>query len=323
MLLSEELWIEAFEKMLLIRRFEEKCAQFYGMGKISGFCHLYIGQEAVAVSAYLSKSSQDTMITAYRDHGHALVCGMDPGIVLAELMGKVTGSSKGKGGSMHIFDIDKGFYGGHGIVGACVSLGTGIAFAHKYKQDGGMSYTFFGDGAANQGQTFESFNMAKLWNLPVLYIIENNGYAMGTSVERSTGMTDLYKRGESLGIEGMRVDGMKIDVLYEAFCELSHKVRNDNCPYLLEAETYRYKGHSMSDPGFYRSKEEVAQYKESDPIAYAKEKILEMGIKTESQLKEIEKSIKDRIKAAVDFAENSEFPNILNLREDVFTKKIC
>jgi pyruvate dehydrogenase E1 component alpha subunit len=315
--LTKQEWIRAFESMLLIRRFEEKCGQLYGMGKISGFCHLYIGQEAVIAAASISKKKGDSMMTGYRDHGHGLMCLIEPKHLLAELMGKATGSSKGKGGSMHIFNkVDK-FYGGHGIVGSPVSIGTGLAFAEKYNNTNNICYTFFGDGSANQGQVFESFNMAKLWNLPVLYVIENNGYAMGTSVARSTFATDLFNRGLSLGIEGERVDGMKFDVLCNAFMRASKFVRNGGGPKILEVETYRFRGHSMSDPANYRSKEEVENYKQSDPIVYLRNCIIDRGIALESELKEVEAKVKDLIKEAVDFAENSAIPDPKEMQSDV------
>jgi pyruvate dehydrogenase E1 component alpha subunit len=316
-ILQNQDWIDSFESMLLIRRFEEKCGQLYGMGKISGFCHLYIGQEAVVVAANLAKRKGDSMITGYRDHGHALVCGIEPKHLLAELMGKATGSSKGKGGSMHIFNKEGKFYGGHGIVGAQASIGTGLAFAEKYNNTNNICYTFFGDGSANQGQVFESFNMAKLWNLPVLYVIENNGYAMGTSVARSTYATDLFNRGASFSIQGERVDGMKFDVLYRAFLKSSEYVRNGGGPKILEIETYRFRGHSMSDPGNYRSKEEVDSYKQNDPIGYIKNYILENRIASELELKESEQKVKDTIKEAVEFAEKSPLPEVAQLYSDV------
>ncbi len=310
-------WIDTFESMLLIRRFEEKCGQLYGMGKIAGFCHLYIGQEAVISAANLSKQKGDSMVTGYRDHGHALLCGIDAKNVLAELMGKATGSSKGKGGSMHIFSKEGKFFGGHGIVGASASIGTGLAFAEKYKDTNNICYTFLGDGATNQGQVFESFNMAKLWNLPVLYVIENNGYAMGTSVARSTRSTDLFNRGASFDIKGERVDGMKFDVLYEAFIRNAKSVRDGQGPKILEVETYRFRGHSMSDPANYRSKEEVDSYKQNDPIVYLKGYIVEKGIASEEELKKSEQKVKDIIKEAVDFSEQSFVPDAKELYSNV------
>jgi pyruvate dehydrogenase E1 component alpha subunit len=316
-LLSKEDWISAFESMLLIRRFEEKCGQLYGMGKIAGFCHLYIGQEAVISAANLSKKKGDSMVTGYRDHGHALLCGIEPKHLLSELMGKATGSSGGKGGSMHIFSKEGKFYGGHGIVGAPAAIGTGLAFAEKYRNTDNICYTFFGDGAANQGQVFESFNMAKLWNLPVLYVIENNGYAMGTSVARSTCATDLFNRGASFDIKGERVDGMKFDLLYEAFLRNAKSVRNGLGPKILEVETYRFRGHSMSDPANYRSKEEVDSHKQNDPILYLKSYIIENGIASEVELKQSEQKVKEIIKEAVDFSEQSPLPDEAALYSNV------
>lgn len=319
-LLGPEQWLESIEMMLLLRRFEERCGQLYGMGKIAGFCHLYTGQEAVVVAANMAKEPGDTMVTAYRDHAHAIVCGVPPGKVLAELMGKAGGCSKGKGGSMHLFNKSGGFYGGHGIVGAQVPIGTGLALSHKYLKDGHMCYTFFGDGAANQGQVFEAFNMAKLWNLPVLYVIENNGYAMGTSVERATASVELFKRGESLGIKGEAVDGMKLDDLYECFCRLSKSVRSTG-PAIVEAKTYRFRGHSMSDPGNYRTKAEVESYKQKDPISYAKALVLEHDIVKESDLKLVEERVKAQIKEAIDFAENSPQPSSQELTTDIYCSR--
>lgn len=315
--LTPEQWSKSIETMLLLRRFEEKCGQFYGMGKIAGFCHLYTGQEAVVTAAGLARRSEDSIITAYRDHAHAIVCGVSPGRVLAELMGRSGGSSKGKGGSMHLFSKAGGFYGGHGIVGAQVPIGTGIALAHKYNETKGVCYTFFGDGAANQGQVFEAFNMAQLWSLPVLYVLENNGYAIGTSVARSTKATKLHSRGEVFGIKGESVDGMRIDLLYEAFSRVSESVRTSG-PALIEARTYRFKGHSMSDPATYRSKDEVESHKQRDPITYAKSFVLERGMLTESDLKLIEDKVKAQVKEAVAFAEASLQPDSKELFTDVY-----
>jgi pyruvate dehydrogenase E1 component alpha subunit len=315
--LSTEQWAKSIETMLLLRRFEEKCGQFYGMGKIAGFCHLYTGQEAVVTAAGLAREPKDSIITSYRDHAHAIVCGISPGRVLAELMGRSEGSSRGKGGSMHLFSKAHGFYGGHGIVGAQVPLGTGIALAHKYNDTKGICYTFFGDGAANQGQVFEAFNMAQLWSLPVLYVLENNGYAIGTSVARSTKSAELHSRGEVFGIKGESVDGMRIDLLYEAFSRASKFVRTSG-PALIEARTYRFKGHSMSDPATYRSKDEVDSHKQRDPIAYAKGFALENDILTEADLKIIEDKVKVQIKEAVAFAEASPYPDPKELFTDVY-----
>jgi pyruvate dehydrogenase E1 component alpha subunit len=253
---SEEL-LDFYKVMLLIRRFEEKAGQMYGMGLIGGFCHLYIGQEAVVTGVQAALESQDTVITTYRDHGHMLACGMEPRGVMAELTGRRDGYSKGKGGSMHMFSAEKQFYGGHGIVGANVPLGTGIAFAHRYKKDNGVCLTYFGDGAVNQGQVYESFNMAALWQLPVIYIIENNRYGMGTSVERASAGTELWQRGQAYGIPGKQIDGMDVRAVNSAARDALSFVRDKNGPIILEMQTYRYRGHSMSDPAAYRTKQEV------------------------------------------------------------------
>ena len=317
--LSKEQCVRAYEEMVLLRRFEERAGQLYGMGMIAGFCHLYIGQEAIAVATNFAKKEGDSIVTSYRCHGHAILSGIEPKHVMAELTGRVTGASKGKGGSMHIFNIPGKFYGGHGIVGAQVPLGTGMAFAEKYKGSNNISYTFFGDGAAHQGQVYEAFNMAKLWNLPVLYIIENNQYSMGTSVARCSSVSDLYVRGESFGIPGKQVDGMKFDATYSALMEASEYVRNGNGPMLLEMKTYRYRGHSMSDPAKYRSKEEVESYKENhDPIEYVRSIILSQKYADEAQLKVIEQKIKEIIQETADFATNSPIPNDDELYTDVY-----
>jgi len=307
--------------MLLIRRFEEKSAQLYGMGKIAGFCHLYTGQEAIAVGAIQASKKNDNHVTSYRDHGHILALGGDPAAVMAELMGKATGYSKGKGGSMHMFDPERNFYGGHGIVGAQVPIGTGIAFASKYQGKKDITYVYYGDGAAHQGQVYEAFNLAKLWKLPVVYIIENNKYALGTSTERSTAITDLYKRGESFGIPGKRIDGMDVLKVEEAILEASDYVRQGKGPFLIEAKTYRYRGHSMSDPAKYRTKEEVDKYKEHyDPINTFKKFLLSKKHLTESELKEMESSVKAKVAKAVEFAEQSPEPDIKELYTDVYVE---
>jgi pyruvate dehydrogenase E1 component alpha subunit len=318
-LLSKEQYLDSYHQMLLVRRFEEKCGQLYGMGMISGFCHLYIGQEAIAAATSLAKIKGDSIITSYRDHGHIIAGGMDPKYVLAELTGRAAGCSKGKGGSMHMFDLENKFYGGHGIVGAQVPIGTGLAFAEKYKGTNNICYTFFGDGAAHQGQVYESFNMAALWKLPVLYIIENNQYSMGTSIARCSSVPDLYVRGQSFGIEGRQVDGMSLDAVYEALCEAGDHIRSGKGPLLLEMKTYRYRGHSMSDPAKYRSKEEVDLYKETrDPIEQVKAIILERGYASEDELKEIEKEIKVVVAQAAEFATSAELPDPSELWTDVF-----
>jgi pyruvate dehydrogenase E1 component alpha subunit len=318
---SEEL-IRYYKEMLRIRRFEEKAGQMYGQGLIGGFCHLYIGQEAVVVGIQEALKDGDSIITGYRDHGHMLAAGIDPGPVMAELTGRAGGISKGKGGSMHMFSLDKGFFGGHGIVGAQVPIGTGIAFAHKYEETDKICVTYFGDGAANQGQVFEAFNMAKLWNLPVLYVIENNKYAMGTSVSRSTGSHELFKRGAGFKIPGKQVDGMNVLAVKKAADEAVAHVRGGKGPYLLEMQTYRFRGHSMSDPALYRSKEEVAQMKgEQDPINQVKQMLLDQKILNEDDLKAIGKEVKDEITKAADFATESPEPDPSELYTDVLIEE--
>lgn len=319
---NKEQLLKLYEQMLLIRRFEEKSGQLYGMGKIAGFCHLYIGQEAVVVGVQSQlNQDKDTVITAYRDHGHMLACGMDPGGVLAELMGREGGFSKGKGGSMHMFSVEKRFYGGHGIVGAQVPIGTGLAFAHKYEGDGGLAAAYMGDGAANQGQVYEAFNMASLWKLPVLYIIENNQYAMGTSTERHSSSEKFYLRGEPFGIKGEAVDGMNILEVQKAAARATKHIREGNGPYLLEIETYRYKGHSMSDPAKYRDKEEVDAYrKDNDPIINFKKDLLNSDLFNDEDFKSIEDRIKEEVKKAVEFAEASPEPDASELYTDILVE---
>lgn len=307
-----------YEEMLKVRRFEEKAGQLYGMGLIGGFCHLYIGQEAVVVGMQDCIKDGDQLITTYRDHGHMMAADTDPFIVYAELMGRIDGCSRGKGGSMHMFDLPNHFYGGHGIVGANVPLGTGLAFANKYRGTDNVCLTYFGDGAANQGQVYESFNMASLWKLPVIYIIENNEYAMGTSVARSSATTELYRRGDSFGIPGIQVDGMDIFAVREAGLKAVEHARSGEGPIILEMKTYRYRGHSMSDPAKYRSKEEVSDVKENrDPIELLRAKILEGKYADEEKLKEIDKSIRDDMTAAVEKAKNSPEPDPSELYTDV------
>lgn len=309
---------ELYQEMLLIRRFEEKAGQLYGMGMIGGFCHLYIGQEAVVVGMQKAITKEDAVITSYRDHGHILAVGVEPKFVMAELMGKAGGCSKGKGGSMHMFDPKKNFFGGHGIVGAQVSIGTGIAFAMKYQNTNNLCLAYYGDGAAHQGQVYESFNMAALWKLPIIFIIENNEYAMGTSVARSTASTELYKRSEPFGIRSRQVDGMNILAVYEAAKEAVDYVRANQGPALLEMKTYRYRGHSMSDPGKYRSKDELTKMKDDrDPIENLKNYLLEQHISIE-EFKEIEKTIKQQILAAVEYANDSPQPDPVELYTDVY-----
>lgn len=315
--ISKELLEKFYYDMLMIRRFEEKAGQLYGMGLIGGFCHLYIGQEAVVTGFKAAMKEGDSVITTYRDHGHILSCGVDPKIVMAELTGRAGGISKGKGGSMHMFDTEQHFYGGHGIVGASVPLGAGLAFAHKYNDTDNINLCYFGDGAANQGQVYESFNMASLWGLPIIFIIENNEYGMGTSVARSSSTTDLYRRGESFGIEGRQVDGMDVTAVYEAAVEAVNYVRTEQKPLVMELKTYRYRGHSMSDPAKYRSKEEVTDYKQNrDPIDSVKDLLLAQG-SSEEELKTIDKEIKAIVAEAADFAKESPEPDVSELYTDV------
>jgi len=316
--LDKKLAVAMYREMLLIRRFEEKAGQLYGMGLIGGFCHLYIGQEAVVTGMQSCITPNDAVITSYRDHAHMLACGMDPKGIMAELTGRIGGFSKGKGGSMHMFSTEKHFYGGHGIVGAQVPLGTGIAFAHKYRGNGALSLTYFGDGSANQGQVYEAFNMASLWKLPAIYIIENNEYAMGTSVKRSHSTTELYKRGEAFGIPSKQVNGMDVAAVREAGLEAVAHVRAGKGPFLLEMKTYRYRGHSMSDPAKYRSKEEVEDYKENhDPIESLKKRLIAEGIATEASLSDLEKEIKAIVNEAAQFAQDSPEPPESELWTDV------
>ena len=311
-----------YREMLLIRRFEEKAGQLYGMGKIAGFCHLYIGQEAVVTGMQACLKDGDQVITGYRDHGHMLACGMDPNGVMAELTGRIGGLSRGKGGSMHMFSKEKNFYGGHGIVGAQVPLGTGLAFANKYRGNDNVSLAYFGDGAANQGQVYEAFNMASLWKLPVVYVIENNMYAMGTSVERHASETELYKRGISFEIEGEEVDGMDVLAVREAGEKAVKHARSGKGPYILEMKTYRYRGHSMSDPAKYRKREEVDDIRSHhDPIDGLKGQILELGHATEDDLKKIDNEIKAIVKEAADFSLESPEPDPSELWTDVLIEE--
>ena len=310
--------LKAYHDMLLIRRFEEKAGQMYGMGLIGGFCHLYIGQEAVVVGMQMTLKPGDEVITGYRDHGHMLACGMDPKGVMSELTGRRGGYSKGKGGSMHMFSGEKGFYGGHGIVGAQVPIGTGLAFANRYRGNDNVSLTYFGDGAANQGQVYESFNMAELWKLPVVYVIENNRYAMGTSVTRSSATTDLSKRGLSFNIPGEQVDGMDVRAVRAAGEEAVTWCREGRGPYILEMLTYRYRGHSMSDPAKYRSREEVQKMRtEHDPIEQVRNRLLGNGMASEDELKKIDAAVRDLINEAAEFATNNPEPDPSELYADV------
>jgi pyruvate dehydrogenase E1 component alpha subunit len=316
---SKDELLQYYRDMLLIRRFEERAGQLYGMGLIGGFCHLYIGQEAVVVGMQATLQEGDQVITAYRDHGHMLAAGMTANGVMAELTGRRDGYSKGKGGSMHMFSIEKAFYGGHGIVGAQVSLGTGIAFANKYRKDGKVCLTYFGDGAANQGQVYESFNMASLWRLPVVYIIENNQYAMGTSVQRSSAETHLYKRGAAFGIPGEEVDGMDVVAVREAGRRAVAHARSGAGPMLLEMKTYRYRGHSMSDPAKYRTKEEVDEFRtKRDPIEHVKKLMIDAGHASEDELKAIDREIRGVVTASAEFAQKSPEPDASELMTDVY-----
>ncbi|MEO7564674.1 MAG: pyruvate dehydrogenase (acetyl-transferring) E1 component subunit alpha [Sphingomicrobium sp.] len=310
-----------YREMLLIRRFEERAGQLYGLGLIGGFCHLYIGQEAVAVGLQSAMTvGTDSVITGYRDHGHMLAYGIEPKLIMAELTGRAAGISKGKGGSMHMFSVEKGFYGGHGIVGAQVPLGTGLAFKHKYTGDGGVCLTYMGDGAVNQGQVYEAFNMASLWKLPIIYAIENNRYAMGTSIERSSSEPDLYKRGESFRIPGIRVDGMDVLAVRGA-AEMALKwTRAGKGPILIEFMTYRYRGHSMSDPAKYRTREEVQDVRaHNDPIEHCAEALRKLGM-NDDELKEIDKEIKAVVIEAAKFAEEAPEPEAGELYTDVLVE---
>ena len=310
--------MSAYRDMLLIRRFEEKAGQMYGMGLIGGFCHLYIGQEAVVVGMKMASKDNDKVITGYRDHGHMLACGMDPKGVMAELTGRRGGYSRGKGGSMHMFSKEKHFYGGHGIVGAQVALGTGLAFANRYREDGSVALVYFGDGAANQGQVYESFNMAQLWKLPVVYIVENNRYAMGTSVSRSSAQTDFSKRGVSFNIPGEQVDGMDVRAVRAAGQRAIESCRNGDGPIILEMKTYRYRGHSMSDPAKYRSREEVQKMRdEQDPIEQVRNRLLKDHGTSEDALKEIDGKIRSVVAEAADFAQADPEPDPSELWTDI------
>jgi pyruvate dehydrogenase E1 component alpha subunit len=315
--LSRDEELKAYREMLLIRRFEERAGQLYGMGFIGGFCHLYIGQEAVVVGMQMAIKPGDQVITTYRDHGHMLACGMDPKGVMAELTGRRGGYSKGKGGSMHMFSKEKAFYGGHGIVGANVPLGAGLAFANKYRGNDHVCLTYFGDGAANQGQEYESFNMAKLWSLPVIFIIENNRYAMGKSVERSAATTDFSQRGRSFDIPGQQVDGMDVRAVKAAGDKAVATARAGKGPCILEMMTYRYRGHSMSDPAKYRTREEVEKVRgERDPIERVRKRLLEGGVK-EDELKSVDADIRSIVTAAAEFAQHDPEPDASEIWTDV------
>jgi pyruvate dehydrogenase E1 component alpha subunit len=316
--LTKEQELIAYRQMLLIRRFEEKAGQMYGMGLIGGFCHLYIGQEAVVVGMQMTLKAGDEVITGYRDHGHMLACGMDPKGVMAELTGRQHGYSKGKGGSMHMFSVEKGFFGGHGIVGAQVPLGTGLAFANKYRGNDHVSVTYFGDGAANQGQVYESFNMAKLWMLPVIYVIENNQYGMGTSVQRASATTHLYMRGSAHDIPGEHVDGMDVRAVKAAGAKAVKWCREGNGPIILEMLTYRYRGHSMSDPAKYRTREEVEKVRnEHDPIEQVRARLLSNKWASEDDLKKIDAEVRATVNEAAEFATHDPEPDPAELWTDV------
>ena len=313
-----------YREMLMIRRFEERAGQLYGMGLIGGFCHLYIGQEAIAVGIQAAKRPGDQFITGYRDHGHMLVCGMDPRDVMAELTGRSGGCSKGKGGSMHMFSTEAAFYGGHGIVGAQVSLGTGLALANSYRGDGKVSWAFYGDGAANQGQVYESFNMAQVWKLPIVYVIENNEYAMGTAIDRSSSETKLYKRGVSFNIPGEEVDGMDVTAVKVAAARAAAHCRTGNGPYILEMKTYRYRGHSMSDPAKYRTREEVDEVRKTrDPIDHVEELLEKKGWADEAALKAIDADVKRIVADAAEYARTSPEPDPSELYTDVYTEAVA
>ena len=316
---TKEQEFHALRQMLLIRRFEEKAGQMYGMGLIGGFCHLYIGQEAVVVGMKMAMVDGDQMITGYRDHGHMLACGMDPKGVMAELTGRRDGYSKGKGGSMHMFSTEKNFFGGHGIVGAQVPIGTGLAFANKYRGNNSVSLTYFGDGAANQGQVYESFNMAELWKLPVIFVIENNRYAMGTAVTRSSAQTDFSKRGVSFNIPGKQVDGMDVRAVMAAAEEALVWCRSGRGPTILEMMTYRYRGHSMSDPAKYRTKEEVDKMRtEHDPIEQVRKRLIDRKWAAEDELKKFDASVRAIVNEAAEFATHDAEPDPSELYTDVY-----
>ncbi|MEM7068332.1 MAG: pyruvate dehydrogenase (acetyl-transferring) E1 component subunit alpha [Pseudomonadota bacterium] len=318
---TKEEELKAYYDMLLIRRFEEKAGQLYGMGYIGGFCHLYIGQEAVVTGMQKALKEGDQVITGYRDHGHMLACGMEANGVMAELTGRRNGYSKGKGGSMHMFSKEKHFYGGHGIVGAQVSLGTGLAFSNKYRGTDSVSLAYFGDGASNQGQVYESFNMASLWDLPVIFIIENNRYAMGTSVQRSSAQTDFSQRGASFNIPGMHVDGMDVRAVNSAGEHAVKWAREGKGPFILEMETYRYRGHSMSDPAKYRSKDEVQKMRaEQDPIEQVKQRVIEKKFATEDEMKEMDKEIRELVAKSAEFAQSDPLPDESELYTDILVE---
>ncbi len=317
--ISKDELLQYYRDMLSIRRFEEKAGQLYGMGLIGGFCHLYIGQEAVVVGLEATAKDGDQRLTSYRDHGHMLACGMDPKGVMAELTGREGGYSKGKGGSMHMFSKEKEFYGGHGIVGAQVPIGAGLAFANSYRGNDNVTFTYFGDGSANQGQVYETFNMASLWKLPVVFVIENNKYAMGTSMQRSTSTPAIYTRGEAFGIPGEAVDGMDVLAVKAAGEKATKHCRAGDGPYILEMNTYRYRGHSMSDPAKYRTRDEVQKVREeSDPIDHVRDLLLTGKHASEDELKAIDKEIKAVVNEAAQFSQDSPEPDLSELYTDIY-----
>ncbi len=318
---SKETYLSWYEQMQLMRKFEEKSGQLYGQQKIKGFCHLYIGQEACVAGAVSALTEKDSWITAYRDHAHPIALGTDPKKIMAELFGKATGVSKGKGGSMHMFDKDVNFFGGHGIVGGQIPLGTGIAFAEKYKGTKNLCMCYMGDGAVRQGAFHEAFNIAMHFKLPVIYVIENNGYAMGTSVSRTSNVTDLYKMGESYEMPSEGVDAMDVELVHEAVSKASKHVRAGKGPYLLEFRTYRYKGHSMSDPAKYRTKEEVEDYKKKDPVEQVRSTILKNKIASQELLDQIDSKIKVIVADSVKFAEESPFPDASEAFKDIYVQE--
>ncbi|MGM0579394.1 MAG: pyruvate dehydrogenase (acetyl-transferring) E1 component subunit alpha [Bacteroidota bacterium] len=318
---DKETYMEWFKSMSLMRRFEEKAGQLYGQQKISGFCHLYIGQEACVAGAVSALKKGDKYITAYRDHAHPIGVGTDPKYVMAELFGKETGVSKGKGGSMHMFDKENHFFGGHGIVGGQIPLGAGIAFSEQYKGTDNICITYMGDGAVRQGAFHEALNMAMSMKLPVIFAIENNGYAMGTSVKRTSNVTELHTLGEAYDMPSKGVDAMNVENVHNAIAEAAERARKGDGPTLLEFRTYRYKGHSMSDPAKYRTKEELEEYKGKDPIEQAKEAILKNKYATEEELKEIDTAAKEQVKECVKFAEESDFPHVDEVYRDVYAQE--
>ena len=318
---TKETYLYWYELMLLLRRFEEKAGQLYGMQKIRGFCHLYIGQEAVAAGAMTATRPDDKFITAYRDHGLAIAKGVSAKSCMAELYGKATGCAKGKGGSMHFFGVDVGFFGGHGIVGAQIGTGAGLAFAEKYRGTDNVCLTFFGDGAARQGMLHETFNLAMLWKLPVVFICENNNYAMGTSVERTSNVYDIYKLADAYDMPADSVDGMSPEAVHEGIIRAVNRARLGEGPTLLEIKTYRYKGHSMSDPQKYRSKEEVEEYKERDPIEYCKKMLLENFKVTEEEIEVMNERVRAQVEESVNFSEESPWPSNDELLKDVYAQE--